>query len=91
MTARSVNLNLRVDVIGRFRMVKNKARDDVESTHVHGAPLKRTAEWIKCVSRAIIYQMMIYHRPGDKRQLKAQDVTAKYCIYDKVPCRFSFE
>ena len=24
-------------------------------------------------------------RPGDKRQLKAQDMTAKYCIYDKVP------
>ena len=35
-----------------FRMVKNKARDD-ESTHVHGALLKRTAERIKCVSRAI--------------------------------------
>jgi hypothetical protein len=51
--ARGVNLNLRVDVIGRFGMVKNKARD-VESVHVHGAPLKRTAERIKCVSRAII-------------------------------------
>ena len=25
------------------------------------------------------------YRPGFKRQLKAQDVTAKYCIYDKVP------
>ena len=48
-----VNLNLRVDAIGRFRMVKNKARD-VESAHVHGAPLKRTAEQINCVSRAII-------------------------------------
>ena len=51
--ARGVNLNLRVEVIGRFGMVKNKARD-VESAHVHGAPLKRTAERIKCVSRAII-------------------------------------
>ena len=44
VTARGVNLNLRVDVICRFRMVKNKPRDDVESAHVHGAPLKRTAE-----------------------------------------------
>ena len=26
-----------------------------------------------------------YHRPGFKRQLMFQDVTAKYCIYDKVP------
>ena len=51
--ARGVNLNLRVDVIGRFRLVKNKAKE-VESAHVHGAPLKRTAERIKCVSRAII-------------------------------------
>ncbi len=25
------------------------------------------------------------YRPGFKRQLKAHDVTAKYCIYDKVP------
>jgi hypothetical protein len=47
--ARGVNLNLRVDVIGRFRMVKKKAKE-VESAHVHGAPLKRTAERIKCVS-----------------------------------------
>ena len=44
VAARGVNLNLRVDTIGRFRMVKNKARDDVvESAHVHGAPLKRAA------------------------------------------------
>jgi hypothetical protein len=27
------------------------------------------------------------HRPGDKRQLMFQDVTAKYCIYDKVPLK----
>jgi len=31
-------------------MVKNKARD-AESADVHGAPLKRTAEQINCVSR----------------------------------------
>jgi hypothetical protein len=28
---------------------------------------------------------LLYHRPGFKRQLMFQDVTAKYCIYDKVP------
>jgi hypothetical protein len=33
---------------------------------------------------------MNYHRPGLKRQLKAQDVTAKYCIYDKVPYHHIF-
>jgi hypothetical protein len=27
----------------------------------------------------------IYHRPGFKKHLMFQDVTAKYCIYDKVP------
>ncbi len=26
-----------------------------------------------------------YHRPGFKKHLMFQDVTAKYCIYDKVP------
>ena len=25
-----------------------------------------------------------YHRPGFKKHLMFQDVTAKYCIYDKV-------
>jgi hypothetical protein len=28
-----------------------------------------------------------YRIPGDKRQLMFQDVTAKYCIYDKVPLK----
>jgi hypothetical protein len=49
---RGVNRNLRVDAIGRFQMVKNNVRE-VESAHVHGAPLKRAAERINCVSRAI--------------------------------------
>ena len=29
----------------------------------------------------------IYHRPGDKKQLMFQDVTAKYFIYVKVPLK----
>ena len=32
-----------------------------------------------------VLSMNLYHRPGFKRQLMFQDVTAKYCIYDKVP------
>ena len=27
------------------------------------------------------------YRPGDKKHLMFQDVTAKYCIYDKVPLK----
>ena len=29
----------------------------------------------------------MYRIPGDKKQLMFQDVTAKYCIYDKVPLK----
>jgi hypothetical protein len=37
------------------------------------------------VQALILDSTYLYHRPGFKRQLMFQDVTAKYCIYDKVP------
>ena len=51
----------------------------VHSTHVFF--VTRATKDGKIVNSAV----GTYHRPGFKRQLMFQDVTAKYCIYDKVP------
>ncbi len=37
-----------------------------------------------CIELTLLLLSLPY-RPGFKRQLMFQDVTAKYCIYDKVP------
>ena len=43
-----------------------------------------------CIDLGINICCRVYllpYRPGDKRQLMFQDVSAKYCIYDKVPLK----
>ena len=37
------------------------------------------------VPKSRVYASFLPYRPGFKKQLMFQDVTAKYCIYDKVP------